>query len=36
MNLKKGVGIGHCHKKKGNKVEIIHLPGLPNYNLSDG
>ena len=30
MNLKREVGINHCHKKKGNKVEIMHLPSLPN------
>ena len=30
MNLKKGVGIDHCHKKQGNKVNIMHLPALSN------
>ena len=34
MNLKSGVGIDHCHKKQGNKVEIMHLPAL--YKLSNG
>ena len=30
MNLKRGVGIDHLHKKQGNKVEIMHLPAFPN------
>ena len=34
MNTKEGVGINHCHKKQGNKVEIMHLPAL--CNLSNG
>ena len=34
MNLKREVGIDCCHKKQGNKVEIMHL--LPLCNLSNG
>ena len=30
MNLEKGVGISHCNKKLGNKMEIMHLPALVN------
>ena len=33
MNFKRGLGIDHCHKKVGNKVEIMHLPALPNLYL---
>ena len=32
IDLKRGVWIDHCHKKEGNKVEIMHLPAL--HNLS--
>ena len=34
MNLQREVGIDHCYKKQGNKVEIMHLSALPN--LSNG
>ena len=37
--FKKGVGFDNYHKKYGNKVEIMHLPALPNlsrfYSYSD-
>ena len=32
MNLKRGVGIDHCYKKQGNKIESIHLPALANLS----
>ena len=28
ISLKKGVGIGYCYKKYGNKMKKIHLPAL--------
>ena len=34
LNSERGLGITHHHKKQGDKMEIMHLPALPN--LSDG
>ena len=34
MNLNRGVGIDHCHKKEENKVEIMHMPALPNLSYA--